>query len=196
MADLDGDGFADRATMFAALNGRGHPLSWHLLVDRARGAAVIRTIHPTNRKDRPGLIGATDVNGDGVPELFVRLGVTLYHSGGTTNVGIFTMLHKAMTAVKLPGGVPLVTSVGGLSMFGQGIGCVGPAGPHERLALLRIDNVASKRPQWSAHYFRVSGAQMRPVGSRSGSFKRHGYLDPRINRFYDIRCGSLMVGFR
>ena len=191
--DFDGDGLADKFSVFAYLDPKGFPIDWNIRLDlRGKPGATFALI-PADGFTYPEAVGATDADGDGDDEMFVNVADHVYHGGTTSVLALYRMLPGALVRVDGPGGKPLDIAVGGVSNFGEGLECRDLDGDGTpELQLLRIDSASSARSRWSVQVYRwTDEGSLELVEKKRGTLRRRGFTDPRVLRFYELHCGRL-----
>ena len=185
--DFDGDGEADRASVYAEVDDDLVPQSWRLRVAMDSGERIDRALRRGSRFSYPRVVGAADVQGDGLDELFVKVGDQLYHSGATRVLNVFVFEGDDMVTVTR-GGAPLVLRVGGIWRFAEGAEC-----RRGRLALLRVETMNTSNTKWalSERYYVLEDSRARLVERREDVFRIPQYYDPALDRFFELNCGDL-----
>jgi hypothetical protein len=189
--DLDGDGRPDEVVVYALLDRRHLPRTWHIrgLLSRAGEQSLpLDAKSPSYRT----VVGAVDADGDGRDEVFVKLFDHIYHSGASPVVTLFGVEKGRFEAVRTEEGDPLLIDVGGVSSFGRGVECDDVDGDGAlELVVLGIENAVSERPRWRKFVYEWTGNRVRLEDVRQGRLEREGFTDPRVLRFYELRCRSL-----
>jgi hypothetical protein len=97
--------------------------------------------------------------------------------------------------VRVAGQGPLVLSVGGAALFGSGAECRNPGSARgAELAILGIYTRDGRRYNWEKELYRWEGIDLFQVDRRNGVIVSRGDNDPRLQRFWQFRCGSVLVG--
>jgi hypothetical protein len=197
-ADLDGDGSPDRFEVFARLGANDMPRSWRVRAVLSSGSTPQEAI-PTGpaaggvRGVYPGVIGAADANGDGRPEMFVKLAGILYHVAGQHIVGIFDVDGGRIVPVQIRGQGRLEFITGGALSFGQGASCTTLDG-RPAFDLYRVRKSTTQVWQIRTAAYLWQGDELVPgkVSYRSKPVKPEAF-DPSIAALFHLRCGDIEV---
>jgi hypothetical protein len=194
LADLDGDGVADRFVLFAELSADATPMHWRALAVLSTGVTTPAVNVPTGQGVAtiyPRVIGAADANGDGRAEVFVKLSAILYHVGGQQIEGVFGVAGGRVRPVTVAGRGRLEFRAGGISRYGDGALCAARKG--RSVFLIRhVEQVQPSFWEWTERTFTWRGLSLRLASSRSGHLPLTlPITDPRIDPFYHLRCGAV-----
>jgi len=197
-ADLDGDGAPDQFEVFAQLGVNDMPTSWRVRAVLSTGPTPEQPI-PTGaaaggvRGVYPGAVGAVDANGDGRPEVFVKLAGILYHVAGQHILGIFDVTDGRIVPVQVRGQGRLEFVTGGALSFGQGAACTTTDGAPV-LDLYRVRKSTTERWSIRTAEYRWEGDELVPSGVRyqSKPVKAEAF-DPSIAHLFELRCGDIEV---
>jgi hypothetical protein len=190
--DLDGDGLLDTVSVFAwPIDGQRRPLAWHAETTLASGGTSVASIGGrTPPGSYPRVLGLFDASGDGRDEAFIKV------NGGATNdvIELFGVLGGQLLPVREAGRGVLTLTVGGSIFEGDGAECTAPPGGPRRLVVASAVSSDATIFHWTETTLIWDSAVLRFGGSRSGTIHRHGDNDPRLQRFWVLRCGPVREG--
>jgi hypothetical protein len=194
VADLDGDGKPDRFFLYAELDGDGMPTAWQAHAVLSSSGTTPKVTVPTGQGAvtiYPRVIGAADANGDGRPEVFVKLSAILYHVGGEQIEGIFGIANGHVRPVRVVGGGRFVFRAGGISRYGDGALCARRDGRNVFL----VRHVVQILPSFwrrTERTFAWHGLTVRQVAVHSDLKPLSLHLtDPPIDPYYRLECGPV-----
>jgi hypothetical protein len=196
-ADLDGDGRADRFSVYARLDSKDMPQSWQALafLSRSRAPTADASV-PTGQGVSyvyPRAMAAVDADGDGRAEAFVKLSAILYHGGGQKILGMYKVEGTEVVPVSVRGQRRLVFPIGGIGGYGDGAECVERSGA----PLFVIRHIQRKPPStwvWLERQYRWDGAELVLERIRRGTYPGTIYIsDEPVHHFYELRCGPLLT---
>jgi hypothetical protein len=195
-ADLDGDGTPDRFLLFADLRPDGTPRRWRAVAELSSSGVTPAVPVPTGQgvpSIYPRVIGAADANGDGRPEVFVKLSAILYHVGGEQIEGMFGVAHGRVRPVTVAGGGRFTFRAGGISRYGDGALCTDRGG-RAVLVVRHVEQVLPSSWQRTERTLAWSGLSVRQVARRSDRVPLTLHItDPPIAPFYQLECGPVHV---
>ncbi len=201
-ADLNGDGRSDRFVVFADLDGRRMPVSWHAVALMAGGGSTPVTAIPFGAQVEgqsdlyPRALGAYDADGDGRPEVFVKLTGVVYHIAVSHIVGMFRVTSGGIHQVEIEGKEgpePWHFFTGGTSRRGQAVVCTRIDGRPALLVRL-IQVVPPERWSWSEQTLFWKDGVLQPDGERHGFYPQSvSIADPRVVAFFKLRCGAVTL---
>jgi hypothetical protein len=200
-ADLDGDGRPDRLIVFASLDDRAMPVSWHAVAVLGSGTQTPVARIPFGAEVEgqsdvyPRVIGAYDADGDGRAEVFVKLTGIVYHIAVSHIVGMFRLDGGGIRQVEIEGPKgpePWHFFTGGTSRRGQAVVCASRNGRPALLVRL-IEVVPPERWRWSEQTLLWRDGLLYPSGPRRQGFypQSVSIADPRVVAFFKLRCGSV-----
>ena len=139
----------------------------------------------------PRVIGAADANGDGRQEVVVKLSAILYHVGGQQIAGMYGMQNGRVRPVKVAGRGRLVFRLGGISRYGDGALCTVQDG-RPVFVIRHIEQVLPSSWRWTERPFGWQGLMLHPSKHRTGLLPvTLPVTDPRVEPFYQLRCGPI-----
>jgi hypothetical protein len=190
VGDFDGDGRDDRLLVYATVGRGALPRSWHMRAVLASGGSEISL--KATRESYPVAIGSVDADGDARAEAFVKTKDFLFHSAGSSVVGLFQIEDGALQQVETETGDPFEIRVGGITQLGEGADCRDLDEESPKLILLRIWTYDHSFKTWrfSKRIFEWQGNELAQNRRVQGTIEATDYIDPDVRRFYSIRCGD------
>ncbi|MGH2554364.1 MAG: hypothetical protein ACRDHO_01415 [Actinomycetota bacterium] len=145
-------------------------------------------------QEKPGVypraLAVINANGDGRAEALVRLG------GGADNdqLTMVIVTDSRIGEVRVKGGDPFHFRVGGSFLVGSGAECSNQPGRAPRFLVLSASSEDGKRFTWTERSFVWNGTEVVPQGGRKGVLTYQGDDDPRLHRFWRLKCGDVVIG--
>jgi hypothetical protein len=177
-----------RATLvvYALVDDERIPRSWHIRLETDIGA-IDQPLDAGNPYSYPRAIGAADVNGDGFEDWWVKANDLTGHGTPWQRANLFVQVLDSLALVTLEG-EPLPINVGGISRLGEGATCRGG-----HLVLLRAEarNVRNTRWVYSERTYEIDGTRALLIRRTEDVLRLTDYNDPKLDRFYAIRCNGL-----
>jgi hypothetical protein len=192
--DFDGDGVADRFLLFAELNGDGTPRRWRAVADLSSVGVTPAVPVPTGQGAAtvyPRVIGAADADGDGRPEVFVKLSAILYHVGGEQIEGIFVVRGGRIRPVTIEGDGRFTFRAGGISRYGDGALCA-QRGGRPVFLVRHVEQVQPSFWERTERTFVWRGSAVREVARRTDRKPLTLHItDAPIDPYYRLDCGPV-----
>jgi hypothetical protein len=172
--------------VYALVDEEGTPKSWRIRLETDIGA-IDQELDAGNRYSYPRAIGAADVNADGFEEWWVKVVDLTGHGTPWQRANLFVQVLDSLEPVRLDGDA-MPINVGGISRMGEGATC-----RKGRLIVLRAEakNVRNTRWVYSERSYEITGAKARLLGRTEDVLRLSDYNDPKLDRFYEIRCNDL-----
>lgn len=173
----------DRLRVYALLGSDAKPRRWRLRF-ASGGDEVDRRLRAGNVTSYPRALGATDVNGDGAPEWWVKVRDYASHGAAWGGLNLFVSDGDAFVPIEHEG-EPLTINFGGISRLGEGATCRG-----DRLVALRVWARDRQNTRWwvSERTFALEGTTATLLGKRRRSLEIESYADQRLARNYRVEC--------
>ena len=205
--DFDGDGEADELRVEAVTGDDGFPSSWRLFATFASGRDVEArggwwteqsVGAPPESADwwigYPAAVAAFDVDGDGRDEGFVKIVEHVLHGGSVPDHSLFRVKGGRLKPLEDENGNRFEFVVGGLPSYGGGLRCRDRVGDEAReLITVRVENAVYPTPRWKRSVYVFRGDRLFRVGRSTGTMKRQGFPDPKIDAFYKLRCDGVSL---
>jgi hypothetical protein len=140
----------------------------------------------------PEVVGSVDADGRGGEEVFVKLVLHVYHSGGTREVGIFRVAEQdRLVRVRGDDG-PFLFPLGGVSRYGEGAECrdVDLDGRPE-FVRLRVDRVRYDVQRARETIYEWVGGTLHEARDKTYRFAKTSLVDPLLRRLYHFTCFEL-----
>ncbi len=175
--------------VYASLNQASRPRNWH-----------VRLIAPDKKiehrletdLDYPRAAGASDVDGDGRFEWWIRMGNYASHGAPWGYMNLFFPEGGKLVPLTFEGR-PLPINYGGISRLGEGAEC-----RDGNLVLLRAEAQDVRNTRWkiSERILSIDGHQATSVGREQHRVVVENYVDPRIRRYFRVEChGDVFLPF-
>lgn len=192
--NFDGRGDTDRFFAFALVGEDRRPQRWRVALRTDSGAETAKLAAGTEHS-YPRVIGAADADGDGADEVFIKVLDFLFHSAGSGVMTIFRFDEDRIVRVRDEEGSFFDFRVGGVTRLGEGAACRDATGDgqHEFIVhRVSATNVRNTRWTQSERIYRWDGNVLTLVDRRQGILRISDYNDPKLDPFYQLRCGSLI----
>ena len=194
VGNFDGRGTLDHFFVFASLGADRRPRRWHVAA-RTNVGTIRSGLAAGTEHSYPRVIGAADADGDGIDEVFVKVLDFLFHSGGAGVMTIFRIDPSAIARVREASGEFFDFRVGGITRLGEGGACRDVAGDERpEFVLHRVEATNVRNTRWtrSERIYRWNGNTLTLVDRRRGTLVISDYNDPKLDPFYQLRCGALI----
>ncbi|MDQ5815795.1 MAG: hypothetical protein M3516_05830, partial [Actinomycetota bacterium] len=136
----------------------------------------------------PRAVGASDVDGDGDQEWWVKVMDLAGHGAPWARLNLFFVTDDALTPLA-SGGKPLAINYGGISRFGEGAEC-----NEGRLVLLRAEAQSPRNTRWtvSKRPFELRATTALPLERNEDSLTIEDYNDPDLDPYYRVACDGFI----
>jgi hypothetical protein len=172
--------------VYALVDDERVPRSWHIRLETDIGA-IDQPLDAGNPYSYPRAIGAADINGDGAQEWWIKAVDLTGHGTPWQRANVFTQVLDSLEPITLDGDV-MPINVGGISRLGEGATC-----RNGHLVLLRAEakNVRNTRWVYSERTYELDETRARLIRRTENVLRLTDYNDPKLDRFYAIRCNDL-----
>lgn len=172
-----------RLRVYALLDGDAKPRRWRMRFESG-GDEIDQRLRAGNVTSYPRALGATDVNGDGTTEWWVKVRDYASHGAAWAGLELFVLDGDALVPIEHEG-EPLTINFGGISRLGEGATC-----RNDRLVALRVWARDRQNTRWwiSERTFSLEGLEATLVGRRRRSLEIESYADQRLARNYRVEC--------
>ncbi|HWL65995.1 MAG TPA: hypothetical protein VNP73_08475, partial [Actinomycetota bacterium] len=164
---------------------RSRPREWWVRLES--GDLVIdRPLHAGNAYSYPRALGASDLDGDGRFEWWIKVVDYTSHGAPWSGANVFFVQDEALVPLKVDG-KPLDINFGGIARLGEGAAC-----RDNRLVLLRAEAQNRRNTRWSVseRSFELDGDEARLVERDEDLLRIGGYNDPDLDPYYEIDCNG------
>lgn len=175
--------------VYGLLDDESLPRRWRARLTSDQGE-IDRPLNFGN--DYPRAAGASDVDGDGRPEWWVKTANFASHGAPWSQLLLFFVRDGSLIPLRLEG-EPLGINYGGISRLGEGARC-----RPGRLILLRAEakNVRNTRWVTSERTFRIEGTKATLEGREEGVLRIDNYNDPDLDPYFMVDCyGTKLTPF-
>lgn len=175
--------------LYALLDPGGSPRSWHLHLRSPAGDIDQRL--PSGR-DYPRVAGASDLEGDGIPEWWVKVTGYASHGAPWSRLNLLINTGGALEPLTLDG-EPMAINYGGISRLGEGARC-----EDDGISLLRTEARDPQNTRWALieRRYRIEGTEASFVGRKEEILRVDSYVDPALRRYFHVECkGVVLVPF-
>lgn len=180
-----------RLFVYALLDGKSKPRTWRVrLVEGSR--EIDQRLREANVWSYPRALGATDVEGDGRREWWIKVADYGSHGAAWGGLDVYLVRRGALRPITFEGR-PLTVDFGGISRLGQGAVC-----RDGDLVLLRVWARDRQNTRWwvSERTLELDGGRARFAGRRQRTIVVDGYTDPDLVRNYRVEChGTTLTPF-
>lgn len=173
-------------SVYARLDKKDRPRSWQMQVTEP-GGTLIQGLPAGNPYSYPRAVGATDIDGDGQPEWWVKVMDFTSHGAPWSRLNLFVMAQDALSPITYDA-EPLSVNVGGIARLGEGAVC-----RKDRLVLLRAEaqNVRNTRWRVVERSFEIAGRSARFLKRTESTLVIDDYNDPDLDPYYLVDCEGI-----
>ncbi|MEA2476385.1 MAG: hypothetical protein QOC87_584 [Actinomycetota bacterium] len=173
-----------RLYVYAQTGSDDLPKSWRIRLVTGQRVLVDRPLHAGNVTSYPRVIAATDVDQDGDADWWVKVRDYTSHGAPWAGMNLFVGIDDSIAPLRYQGS-PLVIDFGGISRRGNGAACL-----DGDLVLLQADAQNRLNTKWAISQvrFSISRARAKLVRRTRGTLVIHGYNDPDLDPYYEVRC--------
>jgi hypothetical protein len=172
-------------SVYALLNEDAKPRSWRIRLSSDE-REIDQSLRAGNEFSYPRAVGASDVDGDGRNEWWVKVLDLAGHGAPWARLNLFFTGDDALIPLN-SGDEPFPINYGGISRFGEGATCRDDA-----LVLLRAEAQNPRNTRWtvSERSFDLDDTTATLTGRREASLSIQGYNDPDLNPYYRVDCNG------
>lgn len=195
-ADLDGDQREDTIAVYADVDARDLPTSWHIGFDLGSGRLISRMLNAGTEISYPKIVGATDIADDGRAEVFVTLVDHFLHGAVTHDLGLFALVDGDLRRVRQRGVGPFTFASVRFTRLAEGARCVDVLGDERReFVTTRLWSVHRQNRlwRWSKRIYERVGRELVFRARRTGRLRVSGYNDPALDPFFEVRCDHVVL---
>ena len=176
---------AESLTVYAVLNDRTRPRSWHIRYS-STGKTIEQRLRAGNDYSYPRAVGSSEVDGDGRLDWWVKVVDFTSHGAPWSGMNLYLVRGDRLVPLSFEG-QPLGIHYGGISRMGEGARC-----KHGQIVLLRAEakNVRNTRWKVSERTFSINGATARLHARGEGMLVISDYNDPDLDPYYEVDCNG------
>jgi hypothetical protein len=176
-------------TVYASVGPDRKPQRWHIRYvsedteleqDLAAGA------------DYPRAVGASDIDGDGTPEWWLKVFDYASHGAPWARLNLMFVRSNGLVPLTLDGDA-MAINYGGISRMGEGASCA-----EGEITLFRAEARNPRNTRWelSRRTYRIDGTVASYLGEKRVVEMFDSYVDPSLRRYFRVICaGAELIPF-
>ncbi len=176
-------------TIYALTSADEKPQGWRVRLVTS-GAEIDQGLEAG--ADYPRAVGASDVDGDGDMEWWLKVLDYASHGAPWARLNLMFVQGDALVPLTLDG-EPMAVNYGGITRLGEGASC----SPGE-VTLFRAEAQDPQNTRWelSRRTYRIEGTTASYVGEERSIERFDNYVDPALRRYFRVVCeGAELIPF-